>query len=34
MEITISLPDKVFANVANPANRTHRRVDEIIAGKA
>ena len=33
MEITISLPDKVFANVANLASRMHRRVDEIIAEK-
>ncbi len=33
MEITISLPDKVFAKVANLASRTHRRVDEIIAEK-
>lgn len=33
MEITISLPDKVFANVANVASRTHRRVDEVIAEK-
>jgi hypothetical protein len=34
MEITISLPDKVFADVSNPASKTHRRVDEIVAGKA
>ena len=33
MEITISLPDKVFANVVNLASKTHRRVDEIIAEK-
>lgn len=33
MEITISLPDKVFANVANLASKTHRRVDEVIAEK-
>lgn len=33
MEVTISLPDKVFANVANLANKTHRRIDEIIAEK-
>lgn len=33
MEVTISLPDKVFANVANVANKTHRRVDEVIAEK-
>jgi hypothetical protein len=33
MEITISLPDNVFANVANLASKTHRRVDEVIAEK-
>lgn len=33
MEVTISLPDKVFANVANLASKTHRRVDEIIVEK-
>lgn len=33
MEVTISLPDKIFANVANVANKTHRRVDEVIAEK-
>ncbi len=33
MEVTISLPDKVFAKVANLASKTHRRVDEIIAEK-
>ena len=33
MEITISLPDKVFANVANLASKTHRRIDEVIVEK-
>lgn len=33
MEITISLPEKVFANVANVASKTHRRIDEVIAEK-
>ncbi len=33
MEVTISLPDNVFANVANVASKTHRRVDEVIAEK-
>ncbi len=33
MEITISLSDKIFANVANFASKTHRRVDEILVEK-
>ncbi len=33
MEVTISLPEHIFANVANLASKTHRRVDEIIAEK-
>ncbi len=33
MEVTISLPDNVFANVANLASKTHRRIDEVIAEK-
>jgi hypothetical protein len=33
MEVTISLPDKVFANVASVANKTHRRIDEVLAEK-
>ena len=33
MEVTISLPDKVFANVANAASKTHRRIDEVIVEK-
>ncbi|HSK70170.1 MAG TPA: hypothetical protein VK892_00640 [Pyrinomonadaceae bacterium] len=33
MEITINLPDKVFANLSNVADKSHRRIDEIIAEK-
>ncbi|CAN5699179.1 hypothetical protein BH18ACI1_BH18ACI1_24790 [soil metagenome] len=33
MEVTISLPEKVFANLSNAANRSHRRIDEVIAEK-
>ena len=33
MDVTISLPDKVFANLANLASKTHRRVDEVIVEK-
>ncbi len=33
MEVTISLPDEVFANVKNVASKTHRRIDEIIVEK-
>jgi hypothetical protein len=33
MELTISLPDKVFANVENLASKTHRRIDEFIVEK-
>ncbi|MDQ3180441.1 MAG: hypothetical protein M3Q33_07970 [Acidobacteriota bacterium] len=33
MEVTINLPDRIFANVANVANKSRRRVDEIIVEK-
>ena len=33
MDVTISLPDKVFSNVANLASKTHRRIDEVIVEK-
>lgn len=33
MEVTISLPEKVFANVKNFASKTHRRIDEVIVEK-
>ncbi|HEY0461566.1 MAG TPA: hypothetical protein VGC97_20685 [Pyrinomonadaceae bacterium] len=33
MEVTISLPEKVFANLSSVASKSHRRVDEVIAEK-
>lgn len=33
MEVTISLPDKIFANISSVASKSKRRVDEIIAEK-
>lgn len=33
MEVTISLPEKVFANLSNVASKSHRRIDEVIAEK-
>lgn len=33
MEVTISLPDRVFANLSSVAHKSRRRVDEIIAEK-
>ncbi len=33
MEVTISLPDSIFANLSNVASKSHRSVDEIIAEK-
>ena len=33
MEVTISLPEHILANVANVASKTHRRMDEVIAEK-
>lgn len=33
MEVTISLPEKVFANVKSFASKTHRRIDEVIVEK-
>ena len=33
MEVTISLTDNIFANVANLASKTHRRIDEVIVEK-
>lgn len=30
MEVTISLPEKVFANLSSVANKSHRRIDEVI----
>lgn len=33
MEVTINLPEGILANLASMANRSHRRVDEVIAEK-
>lgn len=33
MEVTISLPEQVFANLSSIATKSHRRVDEIIVEK-
>jgi hypothetical protein len=33
MEITINLPDKIYTNVVSLANKTRRRIDEVIAEK-
>jgi hypothetical protein len=33
MEVTISLPEKVFANLSSEAIKSHRRIDQVIAEK-
>jgi hypothetical protein len=33
MEVTINLPENVFANLSNEASRSHRGIDEIIVEK-
>lgn len=33
MEVTINLPEKVFAHLSNAAHKSHRRIDEVIAEK-
>ena len=33
MEVTISLPERIFANLSSVANKSHRRIDEIIVEK-
>ncbi len=33
MEVTISLPEKVFANLSSVASKSHRRIDEAIVEK-
>lgn len=33
MEVTINLPERVFANLSNAASKSHRRIDEVIAEK-
>ncbi len=30
MEVTISLPDRIFANLSSVAHKSHRQIDEII----
>ncbi len=33
MEVTINLPDRIFANLSSVASKSHRRVDEVIVEK-
>lgn len=33
MEVTISLPEQIFANLSSVASKSHRRIDEIIVEK-
>ncbi len=33
MEVTINLPDRVFANLSSAASKSHRRIDEVIVEK-
>jgi Holliday junction resolvase len=33
MEVTISLPEQIFANLSSAASKSHRRIDEIIVEK-
>jgi len=33
MEVTISLPEKVFANLSSVARKSDRRIDEVIVEK-
>lgn len=33
MEVTISLPEEVFANLSSVASKSHRRIDEVIVEK-
>ena len=33
MEITINLPDRIYANLSNVADKSSRRVDEVIVEK-
>ncbi len=33
MEVTINLPEKVFAHLSNAAHKSHQRIDEVIAEK-
>lgn len=33
MEVTINLPDRIFANLSSVAEKSHRRIDEVIVEK-
>src|SRR5215210_7384239 len=33
MEVTINLPDRIFANLSSVARSTQRRIDEVIVEK-
>lgn len=33
MEVTINLPEKIYANLSSAANKSQRRIDEVIAEK-
>ncbi len=33
MEVTINLPENVFAHLSNTVSKSHRRIDEVIAEK-
>ena len=33
MEVTINLPDRIFANLSSVASKSQRRVDEVIVEK-
>jgi hypothetical protein len=33
MEVTINLPDRIYANLSSVADKSRRRVDEVIAEK-
>lgn len=33
MEVTINLPDRIYANLSSVADKSRRRIDEVIAEK-
>lgn len=33
MEITINLPEQIFASISSVASKSHKRVDEVIVEK-
>jgi len=33
MEVTINLPERIFANLSSVAEKSHRRIDEVIVEK-